>query len=65
MLRPAHCSLYLLCSQERKEKKSLFFFPFSLQQIPCHFISSVINGESEIGVILVVWLKTKPQFCSV
>ena len=65
MLRPAHCSLYLLCSQERKEKNSLFF-PFSLQQIPCHFISSVINGESEIGVILVlVWLKTKPQFCSV
>ena len=64
MFRPAHCSLHLLCSQERKEKISLlFFFSFSLQQIPCNFISSVINGEREIGVILVlVWLRTNLSF---
>ena len=28
MHRPTHCSLYLLCSQERKEKNSLLFFFF-------------------------------------
>ena len=34
MLRPAHCSLYLLWSQERKEKKSVFFFPFHCNKFP-------------------------------
>ena len=31
MFRPAQCSLYLVCSQERKEKSSFLFFSFSLQ----------------------------------
>ena len=52
----------------RKEKKKLtplvFFVSFSLQQIPPSFYFLHINGEREIGVILVpVWLRTKPQFC--
>ena len=36
MHRPAHCSLYLLCSQERKEKKltPLFFFLFTATNSP-------------------------------
>ena len=29
MFRPAHCSLYLLCSQERKRKKTHFFSSLS------------------------------------
>ena len=34
MLRPAHCSLYLLCSQERERKNSFpFFFPFHTQLV--------------------------------
>ena len=32
MFRPAHCSLYLLCSQEREREKLIPLFPFSLQQ---------------------------------
>ena len=47
MLRPAHCSVYLLCSQERR-KKTHFFFSFSLQQIPLSFyflhMSEKVNG---------------------
>ena len=49
MLRPAHCSVYLLCSQERRKKTHFFFFfPFSLQQIPLSFyflhMSEKVNG---------------------
>ena len=54
MLRPAHCSLYLLCSLERKEKKPYFspsptpfFFSFSLQQIPPSFYFLHIKGHGE------------------
>ena len=71
MLRPAHSGLYLLCFQERngkkkKKKTHIFFFSFSLQQIPPSFYFFHINGEREIIVILVpVWLRTKPQICSV
>ena len=56
MHRPTHCSLYLLCSQERKEKNSLlfFFFSFSLQQISPSFYFLHISGEREIGIILVL-----------
>ena len=32
MFRPAHCSFYLLCSQERKESISFLFFSSPLQQ---------------------------------
>ena len=32
MCRPAHCSLYHLCSQEREREKLIPLFPFSLQQ---------------------------------
>ena len=38
MFRAAHCSLYLLCSQEAEREKLIsfffFFFYFLLQQIP-------------------------------
>ena len=48
MLRPAHCSLYLLCSQERERKKliALFFFSFSLQHgyPPYYILSASVEG---------------------
>ena len=44
MFSPAHCSLYLLCSQERERKKNSFlFFSFSLQ----HFQSRNRDLENE------------------
>ena len=53
----------------KKEKKKLtpfFFSSFSLQQIPPSFYFLHINGEREIdGILVLVWLRTKPQFCSV
>ena len=33
MFRPAHCSLYLLCSQERKREKPIPPFLLSLQRV--------------------------------
>ena len=67
------CSLFSLSSlvSGKKIKKThssfflSFFFSFSLQQIPPSFYFLQINGERERGVVLVVWLKTNPQFCSV
>ena len=60
------CSLFSsssLFSGKKRKNLTPLFFSFSLQQIPCHFISSVINGEREIGVILVlVWLRTNLSF---
>ena len=32
MFRPAHCSLYTLCPQEREREKLIPLFSFSLQQ---------------------------------
>ena len=44
MLRPAHCSLYILCSQEREREKFIPLFSFSLKhydiisyELPGHF----------------------------
>ena len=34
MLRPAHCSVYLLCSQERRKKTHFFFFLFTATNSP-------------------------------
>ena len=63
MFRPAYCSLYLLCPQERE--KLIPLFPFSLQQNPpCQCIPSIINGGRELGVVP-IWLRTKLQFCFV
>ena len=44
MFRPAHCSLYLLCSQERKGKNSFpfFFFLFTV----AHAASRTLRGET-------------------
>lgn len=48
-------ALLSLCSQERKEKNSLLVFIFfSLQPIPPSFYVLHINGEREIGLILVL-----------
>ena len=42
--RSAHCSLYLLCSQEGERKNSFLFFFFSLQHfLPQHLVSQLIN----------------------
>ena len=65
MIRPAHYSLYLLCSQERErnKKNSFPFFSISLQQIPSVSFPLLfplhINAGGETGIIL-VWLRTEP-----
>ena len=49
----------------KKRKNSFFFSSFSPQQIPPSFYFLHINGEREIdGILVLVWLRTKPQFCS-
>ena len=45
MFRPAHCSLYTLCPQEREREKLIPLFSFSLQQFPHQ---SPNNGGREI-----------------
>ena len=43
MFRPAHCSLYFLCAQERKRKNSfLFFFLFTV----AHAVLRTLRGET-------------------
>ena len=55
LLRPAHCSLYLLCSQERERKKliALFFFSFSLQHgyPPYYILSASVEGP-QVKILL-------------
>ena len=50
MFRPAHCSLYLLCSQGRERKKLIPFFPF-----PCNIMESSIEVPWKIKNSTTVW----------
>ena len=56
--------LFFVLRKEKEKTHSFFFFFFSLQPILPSFYVLRINGERKIGLIL-VWLRTKSQFCSV
>ena len=61
MIRPAHCSLCFLCSQERERKKKNHssFFLFTATTPPS--VYSLLTMEEGKYVIL-VWLRTNFSF---
>ena len=55
MFRPAHCSLYLLCSQEKGKKNSFLSFTFHCNNTSTLFMVSVCHKLTGLLVAYLVF----------
>ena len=58
-VRPAHCSLYLLCSQKKERKKNSFLFLFLFNSTPTPRGSPTFPGSwAQTPRVVLQWLST-------